>query len=136
DLQIIYPTVGLFLSRVREADYAIALCQTYNDWLYDWCSVDRKRLKGVALVPLHVDVRAAIAEMERAMSRLGTVGVMVNTYDRSRNVAHRDFWPFYEECARQASPSRSTPRAATRSTRSAISRISCRSTPARTRPSN
>src|SRR5258705_962272 len=26
---------------------------------------------------------------------------MVNTYDRSRNVAHRDFWPFYEECAKQ-----------------------------------
>jgi hypothetical protein len=101
DLQIIYPTGGLFLSRVREPYYAIALCQTYNDWLDDWCSIDRKRLKGVALVPLHVDVRAAIDEMERAMSRLGTVGVMVNTYDRSRNVAHRDFWPFYEECARQ-----------------------------------
>src|SRR5260370_19056957 len=26
---------------------------------------------------------------------------MVNTFDRSRNVAHRDFWPFYAECARQ-----------------------------------
>src|SRR5213080_1648347 len=37
DLQIIYPTGGLFLSRVREADYAIALSRTYNDWLYDWC---------------------------------------------------------------------------------------------------
>src|SRR5260370_19458145 len=104
DLQIIYPTGGLFLSRVREPDYAVALCQTYNDWLYDWCSADKKRLKGVALVPLHVDVRAAVDEAERAMSRLGTVGVMVNTYDRSRKVAHRDFWPFYQECARQGGP--------------------------------
>jgi predicted TIM-barrel fold metal-dependent hydrolase len=86
---------------VREADYGIALCRAYNDWLYDWCSIDRKRLKGVALVPLHLDTRAAIDEMERAMSKLGTVGVMVNTYDRSRNVAHPDFWPLYEECARQ-----------------------------------
>ena len=101
DLQIIYPTGGLMLSRVREPDYAIALARTYNDWLADWCSIDKKRLKGVALVPLHVDVRAAIDEMERAMSKLGAVGVMVNTYDRSRNVAHRDFWPFYEECAKQ-----------------------------------
>jgi uncharacterized protein len=101
DLQIIYPTGGLFLSRVREADYAIALCRTYNDWLYDWCAADRRRLTGVALVPLHVDVKAAIAEMERAVARLGMVGAMVNTFDRSRNVAHRDFWPFYEECARQ-----------------------------------
>ena len=101
DLQIIYPTGGLMLTRVRERDYAIALCQAYNDWLYDWCAIDRKRLKAVALVPLHVDTRAAIDEMERAVAKLGNVGVMVNTYDRSRNIAHRDFWPFYEECARQ-----------------------------------
>ena len=95
------PTGGLMLTRVRERDYAIALCRAYNDWLYDWCAIDRKRLKAVALVPLHVDTRAAIDEMERAVSKLGNVGVMVNTYDRSRNIAHRDFWPFYEECARQ-----------------------------------
>jgi uncharacterized protein len=101
DLQIIYPTGGLMLTRVREHDYAIALCRAYNDWLYDWCAIDRTRLKAVALVPLHVDTRAAIEEMERAVSKLGNVGVMVNTYDRSRNIAHRDFWPFYEECARQ-----------------------------------
>ncbi len=104
DLQIIYPTGGLMLTRVRERDYAIALCRAYNDWLYDWCAIDRKRLKAVALVPLHVGTRAAIDEMERAVSKLGNVGVMVNTYDRSRNIAHRDFWPFYEECARQGVP--------------------------------
>jgi uncharacterized protein len=101
DLQVIYPTGGLFHSRVRDHDYAIALAQTYNDWLHDWCSIDRNRLKGVALVPLHVDVKAAIQEMERAVGKLGAIGVMVNTFDRGRNVAHRDFWPFYEECARQ-----------------------------------
>jgi predicted TIM-barrel fold metal-dependent hydrolase len=101
DLQIIYPTLGLFHSRVRDHDYAIALARAYNDWLHDWCAADRKRLRGVAIVPLHVDVKAAIAEMERAVGTLGAVGIMVNTFDRSRNVAHPDFWPFYEECARQ-----------------------------------
>jgi uncharacterized protein len=100
DLQVIYPTGGLFLSRVRERDYAIALARAYNDWMAEWCGIDRKRLKAVALVPLHADARAAIGEMERAVGRLGAVGVMVNTFDRNRNVAHRDFWPFYEECAR------------------------------------
>ena len=91
DLQVIYPTGGLMLTRVRERDYAIALCRAYNDWLYDWCAIDRGRLKAVALVPLHADTRAAIDEMERAVAKLGNVGVMVNTYDRSRNIAHRDF---------------------------------------------
>lgn len=104
DLQVIFPTGGLFLTRVREHDYVTALCETYNDWMHDWCAIDRKRLKGVALVPLHVDTKAAIKEMERAVGKLGAVGVMINTFDRSRNVAHRDFWPFYEECARQGVP--------------------------------
>ena len=136
DLQIIYPTGGLMLSRVREPDYAIALARTYNDWLADWCSIDKKRLKGVALVPLHVDVRAAIDEMERAMSKLGAVGVMVNTYDRSRTSRIATSGPFTRNARSRASRSRSTPRAAIRSTRSGISRISCRSTPARMRRSS
>lgn len=100
DLQVIYPTGGLFLSRVREREYAVALARAYNDWIAEWCAADRKRLKAVALVPLHIDARTAIEEMNRAVGQLGAVGVMVNTFDRNRNVAHPDFWPFYEECAR------------------------------------
>lgn len=88
DVQVLYPTGALFLSRVRERDYSIVLARTYNDWLSGWCSASPKRLKGVALVPLHVDVRAAIQEMERAVGKLGFVGVMVNAFDRARNVAH------------------------------------------------
>jgi Amidohydrolase len=94
DLQIIYPTGGLSFAFVRERDLAIALARTYNDWLYGWCSIDGKRLKGVAAVALHADIQESIREMERAVGQLGAVGVMVNTYQRDRNVAHRDFWPF------------------------------------------
>jgi uncharacterized protein len=86
---------------VRESEYAAALARTYNDWVHEWCSANPKRLKAVAIVPLQADVKAAIEEMSRAVGQLGAVGVMVNTYDHGRNVGHRDFWPFYEECARQ-----------------------------------
>jgi predicted TIM-barrel fold metal-dependent hydrolase len=98
DVQILYPTGGLELMRNRDRDYVVAFCQTYNDWLKEWCSANPDRLKGVALAPLHLDVKAAIEEVERAVTKLGMVGVMVNTYDRTRNVGHRDFWPFYEAC--------------------------------------
>ncbi len=99
DIQVIYPTGGLTHSRIREPDYAIAFAETYNDFLHEFCSFNPDRLKGVAIVPLHVDVPAAIREMERAVDQLGMVGVMVNTFMWGRNVAHRDFWPFYEACA-------------------------------------
>lgn len=104
DVQVLYPTAGLFFSRVREREFCVAMARAYNDFVRDWCSVNPERLKGVALIPLHVDTRAAIDEMERAVEKLGLVGVMVNTFDRSRNVAHRDFRPFYEECSRQGVP--------------------------------
>jgi uncharacterized protein len=101
DIQVIYPTTALMLSRIRERDYSICLAQTYNDWIFDWCSIDRNRLKSIAVVPLHVDVKESIREMERAVGKLGALGVTVLTYDRNRHVAHKDFWPFYEECSRQ-----------------------------------
>jgi uncharacterized protein len=104
DVQVLYPTRSLNFSRVREKEYGIAVAQSYNNFLADWCSVNPKRLKGIALVPLHLDVRAAIDEMSRAVGKLGMVGVMVNTYERDRNVAHESFWPFYEECAKQGVP--------------------------------
>src|SRR5262249_23740636 len=100
DLQVIYPTGGLFLSRVRQPDYAVALCRTYNDWLYDWCSAHRTRSRGVAVVPLRADVKGPAADRERALPRLGMVGVMSTPFDRSRIVAHRVFCPFYGERAR------------------------------------
>ena len=98
DVMVLYPTGGLGYTRLREHDYSIAFAQTYNDWIAEWCSANPRRLKAVCITPLHVDVPAAIKELERAR-KLGLVGVMVNTFMRGRNVAHRDFWPFYEACA-------------------------------------
>src|SRR6266849_4754509 len=95
DVMVLYPTGGLGYTRLREHDYSIAFAQTYNDWIAEWCSANPKRLKAVCITPLHVDVPAAIKELERA-KKLGLVGVMVNTFMRGHNVAHRDCWPFYE----------------------------------------
>jgi predicted TIM-barrel fold metal-dependent hydrolase len=100
DIQVLYPTAGLGLTHIREHDYSIAFARTYNDWLAEYCAGSPKRLKGVAITPLHVDVSEAIHELERAVEKLGMVGVMVNTFMRGRNVAHPDFWPFHEACDR------------------------------------
>jgi predicted TIM-barrel fold metal-dependent hydrolase len=101
DVQVLFPTSGLGLNKQREREFTIDLCRAYNDWLSGWCAADSNRLKGVAIVPLHVDPQAAIAEMKRACGDLGLAGVVVCAWLRDRNVADRDFWPFYEACARQ-----------------------------------
>ncbi len=104
DVQVMYPTSALGLTKLREHDYCIALARAYNDWMHNRCSANPKRLKGVAIVPIHVDVQESIREMERAVTKLGLVGVVLNIYVRGRHVAHQDFFPFYEACSQLGVP--------------------------------
>ena len=53
---------------------AAAIARAYNNWLYDFCQTDPKRLKGVAMIPLH-DPNEAVKEAQRAVGKLGFVGV-------------------------------------------------------------
>jgi predicted TIM-barrel fold metal-dependent hydrolase len=52
---------------------AAAIARAYNDWLYDFCQSDPKRLKGVAMLPLH-DPNEAVKEAQRAVGKLGFIG--------------------------------------------------------------
>lgn len=104
DLSVLYPSGGLSYTRIRERDLAVAMARAYNDHLHEWCSANPKRLRGMAILPLHVDVKEALKELDRAVGRLGMVGVVVHTFFRHHHVAHEDFWPVYEECNRQGIP--------------------------------
>ena len=55
-------------------DLAAAMSRAYNNWLFDYCSLDPKRLKGVCLLPFQ-DVDLAVQEVRRAVTELGMVGV-------------------------------------------------------------
>ena len=80
---------------LMDGDYAAVLCRVYNDWLMEYCSANANRLKGAALVPLQ-NVPAAIAEMERAVSKLGMVTICLSTNVYGKNLNHADFFPFFE----------------------------------------
>jgi predicted TIM-barrel fold metal-dependent hydrolase len=105
DLSVLYPTNALFIGGLREREFAIAVSRAYNDWLYDYCQTDPRRLRGVALVPLQ-DVEAACAEINRAVTQLGLVAAMIPTYMRygTRSAGDPYFDPFYTECERLGVP--------------------------------
>lgn len=96
DTAIIYPTLGLFLGEVREAALAISLTRAYNDWISSFCSANPDRLKAVALLQV-LDIDAACAELERAVSKLGLLAGMVPAYNRfgPRNLGERALDPLY-----------------------------------------
>ncbi len=103
DLAFLYPTSALRIGEIREVDYQTALCRAYNDFIADWCKADPQRLKGVAIVP-YLDPTEAARELDRAVSRLGLVGLMFPTFIPGRNVADPFFWPIYEEAERLGVP--------------------------------
>jgi uncharacterized protein len=73
---LLFPSAGLYLPSVQEEAYAAALCRAYNNWLYDYCNVDRKRLMGIGVVPVQ-DIDAAVAETRRVILDLKFKGIFV-----------------------------------------------------------
>jgi predicted TIM-barrel fold metal-dependent hydrolase len=76
DVAALYPSIGLgiMMRSEMEPKLAAAIARAYNNWLYDFCQTDPKRLKGVAMLPLH-DPSEAVKEAQRAVGKLGFVGV-------------------------------------------------------------
>ena len=50
------------------------MCRAYNNWCYDYCSADHKRLKFVAVLP-GGDAGEMVKEARRAVEKLGAVSV-------------------------------------------------------------
>jgi predicted TIM-barrel fold metal-dependent hydrolase len=76
DVAALYPSIGLGIMMRSDMDpkLAAAIARAYNNWLYDFCQTDPKRLKGVAMIALH-DPADAVKEARRAVGKLGFVGV-------------------------------------------------------------
>ncbi|HEY7169059.1 MAG TPA: amidohydrolase family protein [Candidatus Binatia bacterium] len=73
---LLFPSAALYLPSVEDEAYAAALCRAYNNWLYDYCGADRKRLMAVAVIPPQ-EINVAIAETKRAIRELGFKAVFM-----------------------------------------------------------
>lgn len=94
DLCYLYPSFGLFALATDDIDAPLAagLAHGYNNWLADFCSLDRSRLRGVGMVALHDPATAAI-EAERCAEVHGFRGI----YVRPNPIGGRTFdHPDYE----------------------------------------
>ena len=86
--EVLGPTFGLFIYASSNGDVVRDCFRVYNDWLAEFCSHDRERLLGIALIQME-DVDWAIREMERAAKR-DMRCVMINADTRPE-------WPRYYE---------------------------------------
>jgi hypothetical protein len=82
---------------------AAAICRAYNNWLADFCKSYPERLKGIAVVNL-MDVEEAVKEVNRCVTKLGFIGVMITPYVVEKNLDDPALYPFYEEVQRLGVP--------------------------------
>ena len=73
--EVLYPTFGLRLFALEDADVQEACFQIANDWLIDYCKVAPGRLVGIPMISLY-NLKNAVKELERC-KKAGLVGSLI-----------------------------------------------------------
>lgn len=89
DVSVLFPTSSFAVNSMVERDYAVAYARAYNDFISEICS-QSSRLKAVALVPLQ-DPKAAVAEANRAVTKLGLCSIAVATQGMKEHLGSQTF---------------------------------------------
>ena len=78
DVSIVFRTRAAHVIAVDglDAELTTAVCRAFNNWLADFCSTNRARLKPAALLPVH-DVKLAAVEVRRSVQELGAVALVL-----------------------------------------------------------
>ncbi|MFP6639198.1 MAG: amidohydrolase family protein [Myxococcota bacterium] len=76
DFAVLYPTLGLTVQHVDDADFRSALGRAFNAYYAEVCAADRDRIVPVAVIPMHTPEQA-IAELDYAVQVQGHRAVVL-----------------------------------------------------------
>ena len=95
----LFPSDALTYGMIADADYAIAICRAYNEWLFeDYLDAD-SRFKGLGIIPLQ-EPDAAVAELRRIVEELGMCGACLPSTGIKTHLGSKEYWPIYAEADR------------------------------------
>lgn len=91
DIAMIYPTIGLRYTGIKDNRLAASVCRAYNNWLADYCKFNPSRLIGVGAIPFQ-EPDLAVQEMRYVVEKLGFKAVFTRPNPlRNRNLNHPDY---------------------------------------------
>lgn len=102
NISVLFPTPSFRMSQIMEREYALSYCRAYNDFISNTCK-NNPRLKGIGLVPFQNashDIESVVAELNRAITKLGLVGIAVASQGLKEQLGAHLYWPLYEELQR------------------------------------
>jgi hypothetical protein len=92
---VLYPTLGLFMSFIRDRDWQVQICRAYNRMIAEEFIKASPRLHAVALLPI-LDPEESAKELHNAVKNYGCVGAMLAA-DGGHLLGDRKFDPIYAE---------------------------------------
>ena len=98
DVAILFRTFAQMAIQVDGQDpgYTFAVCRAFNNWLHEFASVDKARLKGSGILAL-TDILAAVEEAGRCIRELGMAAVtLLPTVVDNRMVHDKDCDPLWD----------------------------------------
>jgi hypothetical protein len=95
---VLFPTRAMDVNTMRDKRYKAAYCRAYNDFIADFCR-QAAPLRALAVLPFD-DVDAAVEELNRGVTKLGLVGVVMSSYGLQEHIGSNKYWPIYEEMQR------------------------------------
>jgi predicted TIM-barrel fold metal-dependent hydrolase len=88
--QVLFPSAGLWIYRMTDAELWRECARVYNDWLAEEIMAASPRLRGVAILSM-LDTDDAVAELERAAG-LGYRAVMLGTTPPEGRDYNNEVW--------------------------------------------
>ncbi len=95
---VLFPSEGLSVGFIQQADYAVRVCRAFNDYVAERYRRVDKRLHPMGLIAMQ-DVKAAVKELRRLVRDLGLPGAMLPSRGLPLHLGHDYYWPVYEEAA-------------------------------------
>ncbi len=87
DGEIVFPTIGLYIWDLEDAELGAACCQIYNDWIYDVIESKSDRHRCAGLIPTW-NIDHAVAEVGR-IKELGLATAMLPVHGVPYEYNHR-----------------------------------------------
>jgi predicted TIM-barrel fold metal-dependent hydrolase len=101
--EVLYPTLGLRLFALEDAELQEACFQIANDWVIDYCKAAPGRLVGIPMISLY-NIQNAIKELERC-KKAGLVGCLIWQVPPKHLSFTSDYYdPFWEAAGEMNMP--------------------------------
>lgn len=80
DVAILFPSRGLLVLTHPNQDprFAAAIARAYNDWMFDLCQTDTRRLLGAGMISVY-DIGSAVEETHRVVEELGFKAIFLRS---------------------------------------------------------